>query len=181
MPLRTDGISQLRMHRISIPGARYFITCVTKDRHSGLTTPLIWSKLLHHCQLSEADFHAVVCMPDHFHALFVLPRDTTPGSIVRTLKGPLTPPIRKRNLHWQKNFFEHRLRENETTDPYLRYMLCNPYRAQLLATNEVWPYWKILSNDAQWFVDKFPKQRPEPEWLALQAPWKNDSNHKIVG
>jgi len=99
MPLRTDGISQLRMHRISIPGARYFITCVTKDRHSGLTTPLIWSKLLHHCRLSEADFQAVVCMPDHFHALFVLPRDTTPGSIVRTLKGPLTPPIRKRNLH----------------------------------------------------------------------------------
>ena len=120
-------------------------------------------------------------MPDHFHALFVLPRDTTLGSIVRTLKGPLTPPIRKRNLHWQKNFFEHRLRENETTDPYLRYMLCNPYRAQLLATNEVWPYWKILSNDAQWFVDKFPKQRPEPEWLALQAPWENDENHKIAG
>ena len=160
MPLRTDGISQLRKNRISISGARYFITCVTKDRQAGLTTDTIWTQRLQLCRSSEANFYAVVCMPDHFHALFVLPSDTTPGAIARSLKGPLTPYLRKENLSWQKNFFEHRLRETDETEPYLRYMLCNPYRAQLISNHEVWPYWKILSENAQWFVDKFPKQRP---------------------
>ena len=172
MPIRTDGISQLRKHRISVPHARYFITCVTIERQSGLLTNSIWTQLLQLCFSSEADFQAVVCMPDHFHALFVLPPDTTPGAIIRKLKGPLTPRLRKKNLQWQKNFFEHRLRENEATDPYLRYMLSNPYRAQLIATDESWPYWKVLSENAQWFIDKYPKQRPEPEWLGLPAPWE---------
>ena len=172
MSFPAQGLSQLRKNRIRIPGARYFITCVTQDRKTGLTTDTIWAELLRRCATSGADFLAIVCMPDHVHALFVLPAETNPGEIVRSVKGPLTPVLRRAQLSWQKNFFEHRLRANEDTEPYLRYMLCNPYRAQLIANHARWPYWKILSESAQWFIEKFPTQRPEAEWLLQTAPWQ---------
>jgi REP element-mobilizing transposase RayT len=172
MTLQTGGLSRLRQHRINIPGARYFITCVTKNRKTGLAHDTLWAALLALCKSSEANFLAIVCMPDHLHTLFVLPQNRSAGEIVRTLKGPLSPYLRSEQLCWQKNFFEHRLRENEASEPYLRYMLCNPYQAQLIDQNVVWPYWKILGADAHWFIDKFPTQRPQVEWISDSAPWE---------
>jgi hypothetical protein len=83
------------------------------------------------------------------------------------------PCLRAKSLSWQDNYFEHRLRPEEETEPYLRYMMSNPYRAKLLDIDEVWPYWAVLSPSLIWFLEKYPKQRPESEWLQMDSPWES--------
>ena len=172
MPYPKRGHSELRKNRIAVPGARYFMTAVTRDRQTGLDCFPVWAKLLELASRDEADVWAMVLMPDHFHALFVLPEQTDPGDVVRALKGPTVPTLRGLQLAWQKNYFEHRLRAEEETEPYLRYMMANPYRANLLELDTTWPFWAVTSPHAAWFVEKYPKRIPEPEWFGLRRPWE---------
>ena len=155
-----------------MPGARYFITAVTGSRRKGLADFPIWANLLGSVCREQADVWAMVLMPDHFHSLFVLPEAATPGSVVRGLKGPATPILREAGMVWQANFFEHRLRPEEDSEPYLRYMLANPYRDGLVEFSKHWPFWAITSPNANWFARKYPKQIPEPEWLDRERPWE---------
>jgi len=179
MPFPKRGLSELRKGRISVPGARYFVTAVTRDRSTGLTTWPIWAKLLELAARNEADVWGLVLMPDHWHALFVLPEDTMPGDVVRALKGPLSPLLRSSGLGWQRGYHEHRLRSEDESEPYLRYMMANPYRAERLPLHERWPFWAVTSPNAAWFVKKYPKQIPEPEWLALEKPWLSEEDSEI--
>lgn len=176
MPYPKKGLSQLRKNRIAAPGARYFITAVTRDRKTGLSCLPVWAKLLELACRNEGDIWAMVLMPDHLHVLFVLPQESTPGDVVRALKGPASPTLRRSSLAWQQNYFEHRLRPEEASEPYLRYMMANPYRAGLVRNEETWPYWAITSPQARWFLEKYPKQRPEPEWLEMDRPWQADES-----
>ena len=171
MPKLHGGLAALRKNRITILGARYFVTCVTQDRKKELDQVKIWEHLLQLISKSEADIYAVVLMPDHLHLFFELPKGSTLSTIIRAIKGPMTPVMRSTGIRWQKNYFEHRLRESEETEPYLRYMLSNPYRAQLVEITEAWPYWAVTSESAEWFINKFPNQFPEPEWITVAAPW----------
>lgn len=171
MPYPNKGLSKLRKNRIAVPGARYFVTAVIRERKSGLACWPIWAKLLESTCREEADIWAIVVMPDHMHALFVLPPETTPGTVVRALKGPTSVVLRGLQQAWQKNYFEHRLRPEEESEPYLRYMLSNPYRAKLITLEERWPFWAITSPQAKWFLEKYPKQCPEAQWLKLDKPW----------
>lgn len=173
MPYPDKGLSELRKNRIAVPGARYFVTAVTHDRNTGLACMPVWAKLLELVCRNEADIWAMVLMPDHLHVFFVLPEESTPGEVVRALKGPTAQLMRSLKLAWQKNYFEHRLRPHEESEPYLRYMLSNPYRADLIRQDENWPYWAVTSPRARWFIEKYPKQRPEPEWLETNKPWES--------
>ncbi|MFP4204070.1 MAG: transposase [Opitutales bacterium] len=157
---------------MAVPCARYFITAVSEKRREGLACFRVWAKLLELASLNEADVWGMVLMPDHFHALFVLPDTNTPSDVVRALKGPATPTLRDLGLAWQRNYFEHRLRSVEESEPYLRYMLANPYRAGIADIGVRWPFWSVISPNARWFIEKFPKQIPEPEWLDIEQPWE---------
>lgn len=139
MAIPEKGISTLRRNRIDQAGARYFITAVTRNRKVGLANDEIWKCCIDIIESGVAEIYAVVLMPDHLHLLFELPSDSAPGDIVRSLKGPLSPRLRKHGLAWQKNYFERRLRETESTERYLRYMLSNPYRAGLIDHDSIWP------------------------------------------
>lgn len=172
MPYPDKGLSELRKNRIAVRGARYFVTAVTHDRKRGLDCYPVWAKLLELACREEADIWAMVVMPDHMHALFVLPPESSPGTVVRALKGPTTPLMRGLKLAWQQNYFEHRLRPQEESESYLRYMLSNPYRADLIPCDQNWPYWAVMSPRAKWFLEKYPKQRPEVEWLEMDKPWE---------
>jgi len=172
-------LSALRKGRVSIAGARYFVTVVTSDRQHGLNRYELWSKFLELAARDAADVWAAVFLPDHLHVFFVLPEDDTVGRVMRSLKGPLTPLMRDAGLRWQKNFFEHRLRSNEMSEPYMRYMFCNPYRAGYLNCDKKWPFWAITSPQAKWFVEKFPKQLPEAEWLSESAPWVREGGSSL--
>jgi hypothetical protein len=43
-------------------------------------------------------------------------------------------------VHWQRDFFDHRLRSDESFEEKAAYILNNPARAGLVARSEDWPY-----------------------------------------
>ena len=43
-------------------------------------------------------------------------------------------------IQWQDDFFEHRLRREESRREKADYILANPVRAKLVSRSEDWPY-----------------------------------------
>ena len=56
-------------------------------------------------------------------------------------------------INWQRDFFEHRLRHDESRVEKADYILQNPVRKQLVARIEQWPF--------VYFADG---QRPDFKW-----------------
>jgi REP-associated tyrosine transposase len=85
-----------------------------------------------------------VLMPDHIH-LFVARFDDgiTLSAWVKSLKNSLSKVLRQQKIpspHWQKDFFDHVLRSNESYDEKWHYVLQNPVRADLVSRSEDWPH-----------------------------------------
>lgn len=52
-------------------------------------------------------------------------------------------------MEWQEDFFDHRLRSDESLDEKANYVRMNPVRAGSVKTVEEWPYsWGALSGVA---------------------------------
>lgn len=75
-PLPVRKTARLRIGRVSVPGARYFITACVQGREPVLTSDAVLNRV--RCGLDElteaGDWRelAFVVMPDHVHALFTL-------------------------------------------------------------------------------------------------------------
>ncbi len=77
-------------------------------------------------------------MPDHVHALVSFPPSGRKlQSVVSDWKRWTA---RHLGLDWQKDFFEHRLRHDESAREKSDYILANPVRAKLVTRPEDWPY-----------------------------------------
>jgi putative transposase len=82
--------------------------------------------------------HLFLLMPDHCHALITFPESGTPWmKVVRDWKHWLA---RSLGIRWQIDFFDHRLRSDESHDEKASYILANPVRAGLVKNPEEWPY-----------------------------------------
>ena len=96
-------------------------------------------------------------MPDHLHVLF---QDRDIIDFVRVLKGRLVSEGRRlepgRRL-WQRSFFDHALRKEESLDDVAHYIWENPVRAGIIdcasgypwSGSLVWPNWKGLFDQHQ--------------------------------
>ena len=82
--------------------------------------------------------HVVVLMPDHLHGLFSFPK-TGPG-IQRTIKSWKSFMAKTCGLEWQRDFFEHRLRNDESRAEKSAYIRANPVRADLVSDAALWPW-----------------------------------------
>jgi putative transposase len=91
-------------------------------------------------------------MPDHLHLLL---QDKDIIGFVRVLKGRLTPEgcrLRPGQVLWQRSFFDHALRKEESLNDVARYIWENPVRAGIVdcaseyewSGSLVWPNWKEL-------------------------------------
>jgi putative transposase len=89
-------------------------------------------------------------MPDHIH-LLIQGNDII--GFVRLFKGKLTPVARfinPRRPLWQRSFFDHALRKEESISDVACYIWENPVRAGIAdkptdyswSGSEVWPDWK---------------------------------------
>jgi REP element-mobilizing transposase RayT len=83
-------------------------------------------------------------MPDHFH-LFVAIDDEriSLSNWVRALKGTLSSHLRQEGFSspsWQKGFFDHVLRSEESASQKWQYVRENPTRAGLVAESDDWPF-----------------------------------------
>ena len=85
-----------------------------------------------------------VLMPEHVH-LFVAfaPQSIAISDWMKSLKNSLSRTFRQQNVappHWQKGFFDHVLRSEESYAKQWEYVAENPVRAGLVQSADNWPY-----------------------------------------
>lgn len=78
-----------------------------------------------------------VLMPDHLHALISFPHDTSMRPILSMWKEWLA---KRCGIKWQRDFFDHRLRNDENWREKADYLRANPVRKGLVATPDEWRY-----------------------------------------
>jgi len=77
-------------------------------------------------------------MPDHVHGLVSFPPSGRP--IQQVVSDWKRWTARQLGIEWQKDFFEHRLRNDKSAREKSDYILANPVRAKLVARPQDWPY-----------------------------------------
>lgn len=168
MPLPERRTARLRWGRISIPGARYFLTLCTQDRTPVLnTSPAVDSILaaLHDLHTTDVDLLAATIMPDHVHLLFTLGDRLSVGQVTGKFKT-LSRARGQAVWHWQQDGYEHRLRPEESAEDYGFYIFMNPYRAGLCSISQSWPWWVCPETSRFGFLQhRDSSGAPPPEWL----------------
>jgi len=95
-----------------------------------------WSKLL-------------LFMPDHVHTLMVFAPDRL---MLRVISDWKRYTARHLGIRWQRDFFDHRIRTEESLAEKWDYIFHNPVRAGLVGRPEEWPY--------VWFGDDIGRDDP---------------------
>lgn len=169
LPPPRPGYSALRKNRWSAPGTEYFVTFKAEHSVPELARPDILAALTEHREGLQASGHWVVrtwvVMPDHIHMLFTLGEVDPLSECLRKFKGRLTPFLRRKNVHWQAGYFEHRMRPEEDRLPIFLYVFLNPYRTKLLPLDATWPGYFCAADDWMWFEPLTRSSAPFPEWL----------------
>lgn len=169
-PLPKRQTDALHRGRVSLPGARYFITLCAHRPTRELTRPALAKILL--AEMNEVFCGAdgrLLCatiMPDHIHALFELGGRLDVGQLVGKFKARTKACMTAYCVTWQRDFFEHRLRPEEPGSEYARYIFMNPYRAGLIERRAVWPWWragKVVDFDFMAHLDE--GLYPPAEWI----------------
>ena len=125
----------------------YFVTACTAKRQRILAKPEIHHAFIEFTQRATARNVYVgryVLMPDHLH-LFVAfgPGSQSLSDWVKSLKNSLSKTLRPQGTtapHWQKGFFDHMLRTEESYQQKWEYVAQNPVRAGLVQSAEDWPF-----------------------------------------
>ncbi len=121
----------------------YYLTINCDQRRTNqLATPQVGEGLLDSVLYRQGKnlwfAYLFLVMPDHVHGLFSFPPSN------RTLQGVVSDwkrwTGRRLGIRWQKDFFEHRIRHDESALGKSDYILANPVRAKLVERAENWPY-----------------------------------------
>ena len=81
--------------------------------------------------------HLAVVMPDHMHVLARFPEDGKSVEMVRAWKRWTTNHL---GIRWQRDYFDHRIRQEESLREKAEYILQNPVRAGLVTNWQHWPH-----------------------------------------
>ena len=76
-------------------------------------------------------------MPDHVHGLFRFPIDENMQTVVSAWKRMTS---RRYGVRWQRDFFDHRIRNEEEHMEKEDYISMNPVRKGLVEEPLQWPY-----------------------------------------
>ncbi len=123
-------------------GATYFLTVCCIERHNNqLCHTDIARKLFETAAIYDRRqvWRVVVflLMPDHWHALVSISGDVSLSTVVKNFKRAAS---RFTGVKWQRNFFDHRLRNDESLEEKAAYIRGNPVRAGLVRSEEDWPH-----------------------------------------
>jgi REP element-mobilizing transposase RayT len=125
----------------------YFVTACTTRRKKILArrdVHEVFQKFARESPKHGAWIGAFVLMPDHLH-LFVAFDDEliSLSGWMKSLKNAISKTLRLAGIaspHWQKGFFDHLLRSEESYSEKWEYVRNNPLRAGLVACAQEWPY-----------------------------------------
>jgi REP element-mobilizing transposase RayT len=122
--------------------AVYFITVCAAHRSVNTlafpeVAPALWREWCRYGERGACYPILFVVMPDHVHGLFRFPVDREMVQVVSAWKR-LTS--RRHGVAWQRDFFDHRLRREESFEEKAAYIRLNPQRAGLVTDAAAWPY-----------------------------------------
>ena len=121
----------------------YFVTiCCTRRGVNQLARDQIARDLFETIKYRNANgvwyVRLALVMPDHVHLVVWFPEIEKPvQTIVSKWKEWIAKTLK---IEWQRDFFEHRLRKEESFREKADYILANPVRAGLVERAEDWPY-----------------------------------------
>jgi len=129
----------------------YYLTLCTEDRLRILANSEIHGEFIRFAE-GAIKFHVLVglymIMPDHIH-LFAAFSALSPPLFkwMKALRGSLSKGLREttgEGTHWQKGFFDHVIRSEESMREKYEYVRLNPVRAGLVKRSEDWPYQGVV-------------------------------------
>jgi len=125
----------------------YFVTACTYRRRSVLATDAVKDAFISFAKRAYTEhniaFGRYVIMPDHIHLFVCGPDDFQLGRWVGLLKQYLARSIVRMlsaDPVWQRRFFDHVLRSDESYGQKWNYVRENPARAGLVTNANDWPY-----------------------------------------
>jgi REP-associated tyrosine transposase len=129
-------------HFIGTGDAIFFVTICGKPRGlNQLCKPSLAAEIFAAARNYHERHHWTVplllLMPDHLHMLASFNAEFGMTKIVRNWKRYLATKL---GINWQRDFFDHRLRSDESFSDKANYILQNPVRAGLVTQWEDWPY-----------------------------------------
>ncbi len=125
----------------------YFLTACTLERRAILANQEFHAAFVNFG--GNASTHGVlvgryVIMPDHLHLFAAFgPDSLSLSEWIRALKRALAKELRQMGTArecWQKGFFDHVMRSEESYEQKWLYVVQNPVRAGLVQGQRDWPY-----------------------------------------
>jgi len=134
-------------------GFVYFLTICTAERRQYFTDPklasIVTDAMLNRRMNGEIQLFCYCIMPDHLHMLVSLDEayQKSLQNWVSAFKRHTSRAIG--NIYevrplWQKNFYDHVVRKEESLVQTIEYIIHNPVRKQLVARWDDYPYTAIL-------------------------------------
>ena len=146
MPFLMRKSRPTRLERLFADQPVYFITACAHQRNPVLNNAPVHPAFQNFAQQAASRGIFVgnyVLMPDHLHSFVASSPDTTPISLwVKSMKNFLSKTLREEGIpapHWQKGFFDHVLRSEDSYAEKWDYVAHNPVRAGLVEHPEQWP------------------------------------------
>jgi len=120
----------------------FFITiCCRKRGLNQLARPgtsvSLMDTIRHRNERGDWYAHLALLMPDHVHFLLSFPHDRVLQTVVSKWKEWTAKTLR---IEWQRDFFEHRLRRDESFREKADFIRYNPIRAGLVENADDWPH-----------------------------------------
>ena len=124
------------------PEAPFFITIHAAACNQNVLAlpelaPRLWDEWLSYANLGRCFPALFLVMPDHVHGLFTFPQSEVMQNVVSAWKRITA---RRYGVNWQRDFFDHRIRDDDERQKKAEYILANPVRKGLVAVPEAWPY-----------------------------------------
>ena len=129
----------------------WFVTICTQPRGPNQLASLeVWrvisESIVHRREQGVWFTQILLLMPDHLHMLMRLPPEA------KTLKRLISDwkrwISRECGIRWQRDFFDHRLRWDESWAEKAEYIAQNPVRMGLVKAAEEWPYvWRTADEN----------------------------------
>ncbi len=144
------GHQQLRKGRHSIPGVYYFLTLTVLDRSPLLATNKIANIIFESFDWLETKerlrWFCIVVMPDHIHAVIQLRSQQTLSRLMQSFKSftakEINTQLGRSGSFWQKTYYEHGIRQDESLNAIIQYCYENPVRRGLVSSARDYPYWR---------------------------------------
>ncbi|NQU06472.1 MAG: transposase [Calditrichaeota bacterium] len=140
----------------SQPGS-YSITICCRDKQPVFENVMYanaaWNYLEKHFQINDGDIVAAVLLYDHLHLMigFNEGNEATLGERIKQIKVGIWLVIRSIGFNgkrmWQKNYYEHIIRNDRDWIEKVNYMRENPMRSGLINESEKWRYLWFIGMD----------------------------------